>query len=63
MEDLIDPIGTENLGDYNDMIVKVQVVPIPPTLLHLGSGLAAWAPRAPGEGEPPIFRLARPKTF
>ena len=31
--------GIEGLGDYNDMIVKVSSVPIPPTALLLGTGL------------------------
>ncbi|OGP70676.1 MAG: hypothetical protein A2Y80_09895 [Deltaproteobacteria bacterium RBG_13_58_19] len=44
MEDLRDPIGTENKGDYNDMIVKAHVVaPIPGSLLLLGTGLVSLA--------------------
>jgi hypothetical protein len=44
MEDLRDPIGTECLGDYNDMIVQVTFgnfsnAPVPPTMLLFGSGM------------------------
>jgi hypothetical protein len=39
MEELLDSFGAENLGDYNDIIVKVQVLPTPHIFLHLGSGL------------------------
>ena len=39
VEDLAAPISTEFLGDYNDLIVKVSAVPVPPSLLLLGSGL------------------------
>jgi hypothetical protein len=41
MEDLMYPINTECIGDYNDMIVKATIssVPLPPSLLLLGSGV------------------------
>ena len=43
MEDLISPAGTEGIGDFNDMVVRIQtsdtLVPVPPTALLLGSGL------------------------
>jgi hypothetical protein len=31
--------GIEKIGDFNDIIVKVSTVPLPPTALLLGSGL------------------------
>lgn len=39
VEDLRNPIGTEGLGDYNDMIFKISTVPLPASVLLLGSGI------------------------
>jgi hypothetical protein len=39
VEDLPDPINNELVGDYNDMIVKISTVPLPSSVLLLGSGM------------------------
>jgi len=42
VEDL--PVGSGSDNDYNDMVVKVStVVPLPPTLMLLGSGMLGLA--------------------
>lgn len=38
-EDLAGTLGTERIGDYNDLVMQFTPVPLPPSVLLLGSGL------------------------